>query len=211
MNISVIGASAGVGLETVKRALQRGHKVTALSRSEIHLPAGPDFVAIKGDATKSEDLKRALQHADAVIVTLGVKITNKPVTLFSDFARVLLELHKKSKYQVPFVILTGFGAGESSKYPYSVLARVAFKTVLKDAYADKTRMEELIARSDLKWVIVRPGPLTNDPLTENYRVETRLFRKIPVCNISRADLADYMVKQAENPTELGMFPTFVSG
>ena len=35
MNITIIGASAGVGLETVKRALQRNHRVTTLARSAL--------------------------------------------------------------------------------------------------------------------------------------------------------------------------------
>jgi short-subunit dehydrogenase len=35
MNITIIGASAGIGLETVKRGLNRNHSITTLSRSEI--------------------------------------------------------------------------------------------------------------------------------------------------------------------------------
>jgi hypothetical protein len=37
MNITIIGASAGIGLETVKRGLNRNHSITTLSRSEINV------------------------------------------------------------------------------------------------------------------------------------------------------------------------------
>ena len=37
MNITIIGASAGIGLETVKRGIDRKHSITTLSRSEIKM------------------------------------------------------------------------------------------------------------------------------------------------------------------------------
>lgn len=37
MNITIIGASAGIGLETVKGGLNRNHSITTLSRSEIEI------------------------------------------------------------------------------------------------------------------------------------------------------------------------------
>jgi hypothetical protein len=35
MNITIIGASAGIGLETVKRGLSRNHSITTLSQSNV--------------------------------------------------------------------------------------------------------------------------------------------------------------------------------
>jgi len=37
MNITIIGASAGIGLETVKRGLNRNHSITTLSRTVIEI------------------------------------------------------------------------------------------------------------------------------------------------------------------------------
>ncbi|MBK9634754.1 MAG: NAD(P)H-binding protein [Bacteroidetes bacterium] len=71
MNITIIGASAGVGLETVKRALDRNHKITTLSRSEIKLPSHKNLTTLKGSATNKDDLKKSIANADAVIVALG--------------------------------------------------------------------------------------------------------------------------------------------
>ncbi|HRI01289.1 MAG TPA: NAD(P)H-binding protein [Saprospiraceae bacterium] len=205
MNIAIIGASAGVGLETVKRALDRNHKVTTLSRSEINLPQNANLTSLKGSATNKADLKKSIENADAVIVTLGKGKSMKATTLFSDFAKLLVEVQQETGAQIPFIILTGFGAGESGKYN-TFLMKLFFKFLLKDVYADKTKMEEIIAASKIKWVIARPGLLKNKSLTEKYRVETNLFNGINIGEISRADVADFLVKQAENPTELFKYP-----
>ena len=74
--------------------------------------------------------------------------------------------------------------------------------MLKDVYADKTKMEEIITHSDLNWTVVRPGRLLDKPLTEKYRTENKLFKGINIGGINRADVADFLIKQAEKQTEL---------
>lgn len=204
MKITIIGASAGVGLETVKRALDRNHEVTTLSRSEIRVPDSSKLTAIKGSATHKADLKKAMEKADAVIVALGTGKSMKATTLYSDFATLLVEAKAEINSDIPFIILTGFGAGESGAYN-TIMMKIFFKLFLKDVYADKTKMEEIIAASNLKWIIVRPGVLKDKPLTEQYRTENRLFKGIHIGSINRADVADFMVKQAENPTALQQY------
>jgi len=205
MNITIIGASAGVGLETVKRALARQHTVTTLSRSDIPLPSSSHLLKIKGSATNKADVSKALVHADAVIVALGTGNSMKATTLYSDFAKLLVEIQKEHSRPIPFIVLTGFGAGDSGPFN-TFLMRLFFRFMLKDVYADKTKMEEIIAASPLKWVIVRPGLLKDKPLSETYRVETRLYVGINIGGINRADVADFLVKQAESPSELFKYP-----
>ncbi|MEN2401217.1 NAD(P)H-binding protein [Flavobacterium sp. MC2016-06] len=203
MNITIIGASAGVGLETVKRALDRNHIVTTLSRSEINLPSNKNLKILKGSATNKSDLKIAIENADAVIVALGTGTSFKATTLFSESARLLSELQIETNNTVPFIVLTGFGAGESRQYLSSLLQKIFFKLFLdKEVYKDKNKMEEIISNSKMNWEIVRAGTLENKPLTEKYKVETTLYKGIKIGEINRADVADFMVKQAENPTEL---------
>jgi len=80
--------------------------------------------------------------------------------------------------------------------------KIFFTLLLKSIYANKSIMEQIISSSKMKWEIVRPGLLTNTGLTEKYRTETSLYKGINIGAISRADVADFMVKQAENPTLL---------
>ncbi|MPS72240.1 MAG: NAD(P)-dependent oxidoreductase [Chryseobacterium sp.] len=204
MNITIVGASAGVGLETVKRALERGHKVTTLSRSDIGLPGNPDLINIKGSATNKDDLKKSIANADAIIVALGTGKSTKATTLYSDFAELLKEVQSESDTQIPFIVLTGFGAGESGAYQ-SFLMKLFFRFFLKDVYTDKTKMEDIITTSEINWEIVRPGLLKDKPITESYRTETKLYKGINIGAVNRADVADFIVKQAENPTALHQY------
>lgn len=205
MKIAIIGASAGVGLETVKRALERGHQVVTLSRSVDSLPKNDNLNAVKGSATNSEDLKKVIQNSDAVLVALGTGNSVKATTLYTDFAKALIAAQNELNAKIPFVILTGFGAGDSGNYQ-GFLMKIVFATVLKAVYANKTEMEEMIAQSPVNWEFVRPGILNDKPLSEKYRVETNYFKGMKIGSISRADVADFMVKQAENPTLLGEYP-----
>lgn len=205
MNITIIGASAGIGLETVKRALERNHNITTLSRSEIKLPKNEKLKSILGSATNKSDLTNSIQNSDAIIVTLGTGKNMKTTTLFSDFANLILEVEKEIKTNRPYIFVTGFGAGESQKY-VGWFVKLFLKYFLKDVYADKTKMEEIVSKSELNWIIVRPGRLLDKPLTEKYRIETKLFKGIKIGGINRSDVADFLVKQAENPTALKKYP-----
>jgi putative NADH-flavin reductase len=201
MNITIIGASAGIGLETVKRGLNRNHSLTTLSRSKIEIEEKKSFNMILGDATNKADLINSIQQADAIIVTLGTGRNMKATTLFSDFAKLIVEINREKKMDVPFIFVTGFGAGESKNYvPWMV--KLFLKYLLKDVYSDKTKMEEIITNSDLNWTVVRPGRLLDKELTENYRIENTLFKGINIGGINRADVADFLIKQAEKQTEL---------
>ena len=201
MNITIIGASAGIGLETVKRGFNRNHSITTLSRNEIEIEEKKSLNMILGDATNKADLINSIQNTDALIVTLGTGKNMKTTTLFSDFAKLILEIHRENKIDIPFIFVTGFGAGESKNY-VSWLVKMFLKYFLKDVYADKTRMEEIITNSDIKWTVVRPGRLFDKGLTEKYRIENKLFKGINISGINRADVADFLIKQAENQTEL---------
>jgi putative NADH-flavin reductase len=201
MHITIIGASAGIGIETVKRGLNRNHLITTLSRSEFEMEGEKSLNRIIGDATNKADLLNSIQNADALIITLGTGRNMKATTLFSDFAKLIVEIHTQKKINSPFIFVTGFGAGESKNY-VSWLVKMFLKYFLKDVYADKTKMEEIITNSDLNWTVVRPGRLLDKELTENYRIENKLFKGINIGGINRADVADFLIKQAEKQTEL---------
>ena len=201
MNITIIGASAGIGLEAVKRGLSRKHSITTLSRSKIEIEENKSLKMILGNAISRTDILNSIENADAIIVTLGTGKNMKTTTLFSDFAKLIVEIQSENKLEVPFIFVTGFGAGESRNY-VSWFVKMFLKYFLKDVYADKTKMEEIITNSDLNWTVVRPGRLLDKELTEKYRIENKLFKGINIGGINRADVADFLIKQAEKQTEL---------
>lgn len=205
MRIAVIGASAGVGLEVVKLALQRGHEVTSLSRHLEPLPDDAHLHKIKGSSSNENDLRLAVHGVEAILVTLGTGKSTKATSLFSDSARILLKVLQESERQPLLIVLTGFGAGKSGDYN-SLTMKVFFYLFLKEIYADKSEMERMISNGYPSYEIVRPGMLTNGRLTGRYTVQNDLTKGMKVRSISRMDVADFMVRQAEHPTHIGKYP-----
>lgn len=205
MQLTIIGASAGVGLLTVQEALRRGHEVTAMAR---HLEGLADHASLRkvtGSATDVAAVREAVDGAEVVLVTLGTGKSSKATTLYSDAARVLLEVLGAQATKPPLLVLTGFGAGESGRYNTPMM-RLLFRLFLEEVYADKTRMERMIGEAYPKSEFVRPGRLTDRAATRAYRVVLGLSKGIRIGPIARADVADYLVTEAEQRKYLGKSP-----
>lgn len=197
MNITIIGAGAGVGLEAAKQALETGHLVVALSTNPGMLPDHASLKKIAGSATSKEAIKMAIANADAILVTVGTK-KKKGTTLFSDIASTIIQVHKEVNFQTPVLVISGFGVGDSSRYT-GVLIKMVIRLFLKDQYKDKTLMEKLFEQSDIRWEMVRPGILTNGLQTQHYKVFPGLMKGMKIGKISRADLAHFLIREAANP------------
>ncbi len=67
--------------------------------------------------------------------------------------------------------------------------------ILPFYFWDKTRQERIIAESNVEWVIVRPGMLTNADKRGSYRHGRHVGSFLWTVRISRADVADFMLNQ----------------
>ena len=112
MKITVIGASAGIGLQCTRLALEEGHEVATLSRRIVPLPDHVKLRRVQGSATSLNDVRAAVDGAEAILVTLGVK-SPLATTLFSDSARILRRVVEEMGSSPILIVLTGFGTGES--------------------------------------------------------------------------------------------------
>jgi putative NADH-flavin reductase len=190
--VLIIGASRGIGLETVKAALEAGHSVRAMARSARRIPI---------DHPKLEKI------AESLGVSAGPEIIFGPTRIFSKATRVLVTAMEEAHVS-RLICVTGFGAGDSRGHG-GFLYTVAFHLLLARVYDDKDVQEWIIRRSKLDWVIVRPVILTDGPKTNAYRalVDPRDW----TCGfISRADVADFLVKQIEDDAFLRKTPVLTS-
>lgn len=194
-NVLIIGASRGIGLETVKAALAAGHHVRAFARSVADIRfSNPDLEKKRGDALNPIDLNGALENVDVVIQALGVRTRDLvgPVNLFSEATRILVPAMEERNIK-RLIAVTGFGAGDS-RGAINCLLLIPFRLFLGRAYDDKDEQERLIRGSRLDWTIARPGVLTTGPGYGHYEVlaEPSQWRN---GTISRADVAHFLVRQ----------------
>lgn len=209
----IIGATKGIGRHAVDYALERGCSVRAMARSAGDMELEHERLEkFSGDAIDRDDVGRALDGVDAVIVALGMPagLTRllRPVTLFSRSTEILVdEMEEHGPKRL--VVVTGFGAGESRDAMHAV-EELGHHMLLGRAYADKSLQEKIVQRSGLDWTIARPTILTNGPATGKYRVLTdpESWRN---GLISRADVAQFLVERALDRENLHEAPVLACG
>ena len=209
--VLIIGASKGIGLEAVKAALAAGHDVRAFARSALAIPlTNPRLTKIAGDALSRADIDKALTGTDAVIQSLGVASLQELIfgtTLFSASSRVLADAMQAAGVK-RLIAVTGAGAGNSRGRIGFLYDNLLFPLLLQRVYSDKDIAEEIFAKSGLDWTIARPGGLTNGAATGRYHVLAEM-KDWHGGFISRADVADFLVKQISDRSLIGKAPVLV--
>lgn len=208
----VIGASRGIGLETVKAALAAGHRVRAFARGASSIPIeAPELEKIAGDALDAASVARAVAGVDAVIQSLGAPKSAQSMfvatTLFSRSTRILIDAMRAGGVK-RLVTVTGLGAGDSRGHGSFLYDALLFPLLLKRVYDDKDVQEQMIRASGLDWTIVRPGLLTSGPATGDARALTDP-RDWSAGYISRADVAEFLVREAFARRFVGQTPLLI--
>lgn len=194
-----MGASKGIGLETIRKAINSRYLVRAFARSAYGIRLyHPELEKFQGNALNRDDVHAALSDVDVVVQTLGVGLREliSPVNLFSEATKLLLSAMKDSGVK-RLICITGFGAGDSGK-SISALQRLPFDAVFGRAYVDKTIQEQLIKSSDLDWTIVRPGVLVGNFFAGRYHAfdQPKDWRNGIT---ARSDVAEFCIDQMSNP------------
>ena len=210
--VLVIGASRGIGLETVKALLAKNYEVRAFARSAAAIPFDAERLEkVDGDALNRRDIDRALDGVDAVIQSLGVSFGPETVlkgtTLFSTSSRVLVDA-MRTKGIKRLIAVTGLGAGDSRGHGGLLYSALLFPLVLKRVYDDKDIEEQIVRASGLDWTIVRPGLLTSGAARRRYQVLTdpKSWR---AGSISRGNVGEFLARQVEERTYIGQTPVLI--
>jgi putative NADH-flavin reductase len=196
MKLVVLGATGGTGIEIVRQALDRGHSVTAFVRSPERLKEFRDRIAIRrGDLLNSTELEEAIRGHDAVVSAFGPRlpISKADANLLERFAFSLTKAMVHAGVTRVVVESVAFLFKDSIFPPVYLLGRLFFSGVV----ADSSAMERIVQQSELDWTLVRPPELTEKPFTGKYRVREGHLPTFGL-KISRADVADYMVKAVED-------------
>lgn len=195
MRITVLGATGTVGRVVVEQALADGHQVVALVRDASRVdPAHRDHAGLElvtGDATDHDDVACAVKGSDAVVVALGA---GRGGGVREAGTRAAVAAMRETGVD-RLVCVSTLGAGDSRANLDFVWKRVMFGLVLRKAYADHQRQEQVVRDSGLSWTLVRPGAFTDGPRTGDYRHGFGPDARGLALKISRADVADFVVRE----------------
>lgn len=195
MNVLVFGASGATGREVVKHALDRGHSVTAFVRDPGKFEVKhANLALVVGDVTEYASVERVVAGQDVVASALGSgnSLGSHP-TLTDGVQNIIRAMDHAGVRR--FVYLSMLGVGGSGWQLGLVDRYIVLPLLLRNVLTDHAREEALIKQSTLDWVIVRPPRLTNGPYTGRYRSGEDVRERTLLASISRADVADFMVKQ----------------
>jgi uncharacterized protein YbjT (DUF2867 family) len=211
MNITVFGASGGIGTHVVSLAAQRDHQVRAIYRATPHTPPpGQAEILVAPDIFDPGFAARAIRGADVVVTAVGPNFATRhnpkttmtsPPDLHQRLARTLIIAMRTAAAPARMIaVSTGsMGPGDTVMGAGPRLLFRFFRTVavpnLGRVGQDLRAMEEELAGSGLDWYAVRPVKLTDGPLTGHVQASDRFTMK----TVSRADVAWHILTLAEDP------------
>ena len=203
MKLIIFGATGGTGRQLVKQALEQGHDVTACVRNPEKVDQTHEKLnVVQGDVLDITSVENAVEEHDVVLCSLGMpNIMDKSKLRTNGTKNIVHAMEKKGIKKL--ICQSSFGAGDSRNllpFHYKYLIAPLF---MKQLYEDHNAQEDCIKSSHLEWVIVRPGILTDGEKTGVYQ---HGFTKPTTIKISRADTADFMLKQLTDSSYLYKTP-----
>ena len=201
MNILVFGASGRTGRELVKQALAQGHRVSAFVRHPASFDiAHPQLKIVQGDAADRASVESAVRDQDAVICALGA------ASLFKRDQAVVVGVHNiimaMESAGVRRLIYLSADTVHDSRDELNALRKVFVPLLFHNSAADHEINESMIKQSHVDWIIIHPPMLTNGERTSAYRSGEHLRARAIIPQFSRADLAEFMLKQLDDNTFL---------
>jgi uncharacterized protein YbjT (DUF2867 family) len=202
MRVLLIGATGGTGLALLSSALAAGHSLTVLARTPSKLPhdAASRCTVIVGDAVKDKAaVASAVRGQEAILLCLGSRGIMTRSYDCSEGTRTLLEAVKAGGEAPPrIVVCSSMGVAESGPW---IAGFVGW--MLKHPLADKAVQEADVKASGAPFVLVRPTGLNDAAPRGADAVAAVVGGPLPTSQISRADVAQFMVAQLADTPYLG--------
>jgi len=208
MKLAIFGAAGATGKELVTQALAAGHQVVAFARDPLRLNIEHEHLTnIHGGLTDQAAIERTVSGTEAVISVLAPRgrgsSKGKPIT--RGMQNILDAMRQQGVRRL--IIISTPGASDPNDLPdfrFKVLVTIA-KLTDRAAYEEIVNIAATVRASDRDWTIVRVSRLNNNPKSGKVRAGY-LGRGQVGANISRADIADFMLKQVQDTKYLRQAP-----
>ena len=202
MQVTVFGASGGIGRHVVAQLLEGGHDVVAYVRNPVKLGrADPRLRIVEGQLSDERSIAEAVRGSDAVVSALGPTLrrgaTGTPVT---DGTRAIVAAMQRLGVR-RLVGLATPSVADPRDAPtlkarmLPVIAGVAFPNALRELVG----MTAAVTGSDLDWTIGRLTRPTDRPATGTVRAGF-LGHDTVGSSMTRADIAAWLIAQIDDST-----------
>jgi len=209
MKLLIIGATGGTGQQLVKQALEQGHILTVLVRDPKKVKVThSNLHVVKGDVLDLNSVRNAVAGQAAVLSALGHRKYFIKTSILSVGTKNII--HAMNEQGISrFICITSLGINDSrfKLGLYYTLFVIPF--IIFFYFRDKAKQERLIKESNLSWTIIRPGQLTNGKKRGSYKHGLNVGNYILTKMISRADVADFILKELSENRYLHKTPGIV--
>src|SRR3954462_6921560 len=142
---------------------------------------------------------------DIGLPVLALLYTARTPPIVSEATKCILAAMEREGTKL-FICESSLGVGDSKGQLGAFYNYFFIPVLLRHVFADKEVQEKAIQCSHVQWVIVRPGALTIGPRTGSYKAGFAVTDKSITAKISRADVADFMLRQLTDTTYRGKTP-----
>lgn len=201
MRLTIFGGTGRIGRLIVEQALAAGQDVTVLVRDPHKLGPIVERVQVEpGRITDPAAIGRAITGADVVISALGPdgNSADQVIALSAGMDAIIDAMRENGVSRIINLAGAAIDAPGDHKPMVDRLASRIVRLVSGHVVAAKQAEFDKLLASGLEWVAVRPPLVTDGPHTGIYRAGLDVLH--PGARISRADIADFMLAQAADPT-----------
>ena len=203
MKIIVFGSTGTIGQHVIKQALDDGHQVTAFARDTTKISLDhPRLMKVNGDVMDPTSIDATIPNHDVVLVVLGAG--RKGGVRSIGTRNIIQAMHAHGMKRL--ICQSSLGVGDSRKNLNFFWKYIMFGLLLRPAYADHGLQEQYVRESKLDWTIVRPAAFTDGKRTGVYHHGILAIEENPLLKISRADVADFLLKQVSDLRYLHQSP-----
>ncbi len=208
ITIALFGASGKTGAWFLQQALEKGYAVKALVRTPEKITQQHERLqVIQGDVLQEADVSATIEGTDLVVSLFG-HVKGSPAWLQTNGTQHIINAMKRAGIS-RIISLSGGGLPAPQDQPKFAdkMIRTIMKIVVPKILHDAVRHAQVLEESGLQWTIVRGPRLTDGERKGRYKVGW--VGTTGGTQISRADLADFIIQQVENDAFVGKMP-FVS-
>ncbi len=204
MKLAIFGGTGKTGQQLVQQALDAGHEVGMLARTPSNVTLQHEkLTVVPGNILDANQVAQVIQGADAVLSVLGPR-SNQSEFIISRGTDHILNAMKQ--HNVRRIILSaGAGVRDPLDKPKFIdyVFGLLLNTLSKNAVEDMKQVVDKVRHSDRDWIVVRVPRLNEQP--EQGTLKIGYVGDI-TSQLSRADMAAFMLKQLDDDTYLRKAP-----